>query len=41
MKSYNEALKILKKSAKQISSEVIRSVNSLNRILFIKYLYTK
>ena len=32
MKSYNEALKILKKSAKQISSEVIRSVNSLNRI---------
>ena len=32
MKSYNEALKILKKSTKQISSEVIRSVNSLNRI---------
>ena len=32
MKSYNEALKILKKSSKQISHEVIKSVNSLNRI---------
>ncbi len=32
MKSYNEALKILKKSQIQISDEVIKSINSLNRI---------
>ena len=32
MKSYNQALKILKKSYIQISSEAIKSVNSLNRI---------
>ena len=32
MKSYNQALKILKKSYIQISSETIKSVNSLNRI---------
>ena len=32
MKSYNEALKILKKSRIQISDEVIKSVKSLNRI---------
>ncbi len=32
MKSYNEALKILKKSNIQISCEVIKSINSLNRI---------
>ena len=32
MKSYNQALKILKKSQIQISSEVIKSINSINRI---------
>ena len=32
MKSYNEALKILNKSYIQISFEVIKSINSLNRI---------
>ena len=32
MKSYNQALKILKKSQIQISSEVVKSVNSVNRI---------
>ena len=32
MKSYNEALKILKKSHIQISDEIVRSVDSLNRI---------
>ena len=32
MKSYNQALKILKKSKIQISSEVVKSVNSINRI---------
>ena len=32
MKSYNEALKILKKSSKQISDEEIKSIKSLNRI---------
>ncbi len=32
MKSYNEALKILKKSYIKISHEVIKSVNSLNRV---------
>ena len=32
MKSYNEALKILKKSTDQISYEIIKSINSLNRI---------
>ena len=32
MKSYNQALKILKKSRIQIYSEIIKSVNSLNRI---------
>ena len=32
MKSYNQALKILKKSRIQIYSEVIKSVDSLNRI---------
>tara|TARA_B100001057_G_scaffold315794_1_gene315938 strand:+ start:6 stop:1256 length:1251 start_codon:yes stop_codon:yes gene_type:complete len=32
MKSYNEALKILKKSTNQISYETIKSINSLNRI---------
>ena len=32
MKSYNEALKILKKSHIKISHEIIKSVDSLNRI---------
>ena len=32
MKSYNQALKILKKSKIQISSEIVKSVNSVNRI---------
>ena len=32
MKTYNEALKILKKSTTQIPHEVIKSINSLNRI---------
>ena len=32
MKSYNQALKILKKSHLKISSEVVKSVDSLNRI---------
>ena len=32
MKSYNQALKILKKSHLKISSEVVKSVDSINRI---------
>ena len=32
MKSYNEALKILKKSQIKISNEIIKSMSSLNRI---------
>ena len=32
MKSYNNALKILKKSDIKISDEVVKSINSLNRI---------
>ena len=43
MKSYYEALKILKKSHIQISSETIKSVNSFNRIcssnIYSKYNY--
>tara|TARA_Y100000766_G_scaffold280717_1_gene290996 strand:- start:28 stop:1278 length:1251 start_codon:yes stop_codon:yes gene_type:complete len=43
MKSYHEALKILKKSHIQISSETIKSVNSFNRIcssnIYSKYNY--
>ncbi len=40
MKSYNEALKILKKSHIKISNEVIKSANSLNRICSLN-IYTK
>ena len=32
MKSYNEALKILKKSHIKISHEIVKSVDSLSRI---------
>ena len=40
MKSYNEALKILKKSYIQISYELIKSINSLNRVCSSN-IYTK
>ena len=40
MKSYNEALKILKKSHIKISHEVIKSINSLNRVC-TSNIYTK
>ena len=40
MKSYNEALKILKKSHIKISNEVIKSAKSLNRICSLN-IYTK